>query len=157
MTKRLLVVFCSVFLGTHLFAQTSTQVYDSVLAKRLGADERGMKSYILAILKTGSNKLAPGAERDNLFKGHFANINALAESGKLVIAGPIDENERNYRGIFILNVKTVDEAKELLKADPTISQKIFDVEYYEWYGSAAISEYLKVHKLIEKPLPTNNK
>jgi uncharacterized protein YciI len=150
MTKRLLVIFCSVFLGTYLNAQTGTQVYDSVLAKRLGADERGMKSYILAILKTGSNKLAPGEERDNFFKGHFANINAMAESGKLVIAGPIDENERTYRGIFILNVKTVDEAKELLKADPTISQKIFDVEYYEWYGSAAISEYFKVHKLIEK-------
>ncbi|MBK7132761.1 MAG: hypothetical protein IPH69_08060 [Bacteroidales bacterium] len=150
MIKRLLVIFCLILPGTSLFAQTNTQVYDSVLAKRLGADERGMKSYILAILKTGSNKLAAGAERDNLFKGHFANINAMAESGKLVIAGPIDENEKTYRGIFILNVKTIDEAKELLKADPTISQKIFDVEYYEWYGSAAISEYLKVHKLIEK-------
>ncbi len=150
MKKGLLVIFCSVFLGTYLYAQTNTQVYDSVLAKRLGADERGMKSYILAILKTGSYKLAAGEERDNLFKGHFANINAMAESGKLVIAGPIEENERTYRGIFILNVKTVNEARELLKADPTISQKIFDVEYYEWYGSAAISEYLPFAKKIEK-------
>lgn len=150
MIKRLLVIFCLILPGTSLFAQTNTQVYDSVLAKRLGADERGMKSYILAILKTGSNKLAAGAERDNLFKGHFANINAMAESGKLVIAGPIEENEKTYRGIFILNVKTIDEARELLKSDPTVTEKIFDVDYFKWYGSAAISEYLKVAKSIEK-------
>ncbi len=49
-----------------------------------------------------------------------------------------------------MNVKTIDEAKELLKSDPTVSEKIFDVDYFMWYGSAAISEYLKVAKSIEK-------
>jgi len=145
-----LIIINLIFFGISLNAQTTTQVYDSVLAKKLGADERGMKSYILAVLKTGSNKLEQGPERDNMFKGHFANINAMAESGKLVIAGPLGENEKTYRGIFILNVKTIEEARELLKADPTISKNIFDVEYYEWYGSAAISEYLKSAKLIER-------
>ena len=156
MIKRLLVILCGVFFGTYLYAQTDSQVYDSVLARKLGADERGMKSYVFVILKTGPNKMEAGPERDKLFTGHMSNINRLADEGKLVIAGPMGANEKSYRGIFIMNVKTIDEAKELLKADPTVSQNIFDVEYYEWYGSAAISEYLKVAKLIEKPLTTKN-
>jgi uncharacterized protein YciI len=133
-----------------LSAQGVNADYDSTLARKLGADDYGMKSYILVILKTGDNNPEKGPERDKLFKGHFENINRLADAGKLVIAGPLEENDKSYRGIFILNVKTAEEARELLKADPTISQKIFNAELYEWYGSAAISEYLKVQKKIEK-------
>lgn len=150
MMKHTVLTIWSILLGIMLNAQTNNQVYDSVLARKLGADDRGMKSYILIILKTGTNKLAPGPERENLFKGHFANINKMADDGKLVIAGPLEENEKTYRGIFILNVKTIEEAKELLKSDPTVSEKIFDVEYFEWYGSAAISEYLPLAKKIVK-------
>jgi uncharacterized protein YciI len=134
----------------QLNAQSQTQVYDSILAKSLGADEYGMKSYVFVILKTGTNNLEQGAERDSLFRGHMSNITRLADEGKLVIAGPFGANGKSYRGLFILNVKTVAEARELLDSDPTVQAKIFDVELYEWYGSAAISEYLKIHKKIEK-------
>ena len=148
--RYIIIFICSLVLVFELNAQIDNQVYDSTLARKLGADDYGMKSYVFVILKTGPNKMEAGAERDKLFKGHMDNINRLADVGKLVIAGPMGVNEKSYRGIFILNVKTIDEAKELLKADPTVSEKIFDVEYYEWYGSAAISEYLKVVKSIEK-------
>ncbi len=30
--------------------------YDSTLANQLGADERGMKTYVLVMLKTGSGR-----------------------------------------------------------------------------------------------------
>ena len=42
------------------------------------------------------------------------------------------------------------EAAELLQIDPTIHDKIFEVEMYNWYGSAALSVYLKAHSKIEK-------
>ena len=42
------------------------------------------------------------------------------------------------------------EAAELLQIDPTIHDKIFEVEMYNWYGSAALSVYLKTHSKIEK-------
>lgn len=148
--RRIVLFLIVMVFGLRLNAQTNTETYDSTLAKRFGADERGMKSYILVILKSGPNKLEQGPVRENLFKGHFENINRMAESGKLVIAGPLEDNNNSYRGIFILNVKTKDEAKDLLKSDPTIREKIFDADLYEWYGSAAISEYLKVQKRIEK-------
>ena len=66
------------------------------------------------------------------------------------------KNPNNYRGIFILDVKTQDEAHQLLSTDPTIREKIFDVELYDWYGSAALPTYLPAHTKIEKKSINNN-
>lgn len=149
--KKYCILLVLVVFSLKLAAQADTQVFDSVLAKKIGADVYGMKTYVLVILKTGPNKVEAGPERDKLFSGHMANINKLADEGKLVIAGPMaEENEKHYEGIFILNVKTIDEAKELLKGDPAIKEKVLDNELFLWYGSAAISEYLKAAKSIEK-------
>lgn len=124
--------------------------YDSTLAKKLGADDYGMKSYVLVIMKTGKNDIQDKLKRDSLFAGHFENINRMADEGKLIVAGPLTKNDNTYRGIFILNVATFEEANELLQADPTIKENILDVELYRWYGSAALPEYLETHKKIEK-------
>jgi hypothetical protein len=120
------------------------------LADSLGADSYGMKMYVMAILKTGTAQITDKKLSDSLFVGHMNNIGRLVESGKLIIAGPLEKNEHNYRGIFIFNVKTIDEAKALTKMDRAITSGIFDVEYFNWYGSAALPMYLPVHKKIEK-------
>ncbi len=78
------------------------------------------------------------------------NINRLADEGKLIIAGPLGQNENLYRGIFIFNVVSISEAKELLKTDPVIKENVLGADLYNWYGSAAISEYLEIHKKITK-------
>lgn len=150
----LLILSAFLFLHSGAMAQTADAqkkpVYDAELAKKLGADERGMKSYIFVILKTGPNKITNKDTLNTLFAGHFANINKLAKEGKLVVAGPMGNNDKSYRGIFILNVKTFEEANALLENDPTIKQKFFDVELYDWYGSAALPVYLETHSKIEK-------
>ena len=61
------------------------------------------------------------------------------------------KNVRLYREIFILNVPSIDDAKLLLAQDPAITGKLMDVEYYEWFGSAALPMYLKYQNKIEKP------
>jgi|SRR5450759_2808873 uncharacterized protein YciI len=148
--KKLILILITGIFWLNINAQSGSQIYDSTLAKSLGADEYGMKSYVFVLLIPGTNKVEKGAVRDSIFKGHLKNIGRLVESGKLVIAGPLGENDKSYRGIFILNVKTIGEAKELLQTDPAIKAKVLDAELYEWYGSAAISEYLKVQKKIQK-------
>ena len=130
--------------------QSAETKYNAQLAQKLGADELGMKMYVLVILKTGDTKIEEKALRDSLFRGHFANINKLADEGKLVVAGPLEKNENQYRGIFILDVKTFAEAGLLLQNDPTVSQGIFKPEMYEWYGSAALPVYMQTHKKIQK-------
>lgn len=110
--KQLILFIHVIVFSFSVNAQPSTLIYDSTLARMLGADEYGMKSYILVILKTGPNKLVPGPKSDSLFKGHLDNIKRLTDLGKLVIAGPLGENEKRYEGIFIFNVRTIGEAKE---------------------------------------------
>jgi uncharacterized protein YciI len=124
--------------------------YNQALADSLGADEHGMKRYVLVILKTGENKTTDKQITDSLFKGHMDNIIRLSNEGKLTVAGPLGKNEKAYRGIFILNVQTIDEAKALVETDPSIKAKLFEVEYFTWYGSAALPVYLKTHEKIQK-------
>ena len=133
--------------------QKANPDYDPALAKKLGAYERGMKMYVLVILKTGPNNETDSVKRANLFAGHFRSINNLAEQKKLIVAGPLDKNKSAYRGIFILDVPTFEEAADLLQNDPTIKERIFDAEYFNWYGSAALPEYLESDKKIRKTIP----
>ena len=47
------------------------QKFDKRLAKKLGADEYGMKSYVLVILKTGETTISDKQQRDSIFAGHM--------------------------------------------------------------------------------------
>lgn len=130
-------------------AQSANAAYDKVLADSLGADNYGMKMYVFVILKSGSVTLNK-QKTDSLFNGHMQNINRLANAGKLVVAGPFEKNDKNFRGLFILNVKTTQEAQALLQTDPAISSGLLSSEMYGWYGSAALPMYLPASKKIEK-------
>lgn len=129
-------------LSSVAFSQTLNPDYDSTLAQKLGADDYGMKNYVFVILKTGSNNTIDKSFIDSCFQGHMNNIVRLVDEGKLIVAGPLVKNKNNYRGIFILNVSTLEEAEELVQTDPAINSKLLDADLYKWYGSAALPEYL---------------
>ncbi len=148
--KKLSTLLISLFVAALCFGQTTEQKYDAQLAKRLGADDYGMKSYILVILKTGSNTTTDKRFIDSCFAGHMSNMGVMVKAGKLVVAGPIGKNEKSYRGIFILNAKDFEEAKELLKGDPAVKEGLLDAELYNWYGSAALPLYLESADKIAK-------
>ncbi len=149
-TFAILLFFIS---GITVYAQETNPNYDAELAKKLGADEYGMKNYVLVILKTGENKTTDKEELNRLFRGHMENIQRLVKEGKLIVAGPFGENNLTWRGLFIFDVKTVEEARELVQTDPAIKAKLFDVDLVPWYGSAAISEYLPASDKIWKANP----
>jgi uncharacterized protein YciI len=126
--------------------------FDPELAKRLGADERGMKTYVLCILKTGpKDGEIKGDARKEIFAGHFANIGRLADEGKLAVAGPFGENDKAYRGLYIFNVATIAEAEKLVLLDPAVKAGVFVPDLTLWYGSAAMMVVTETHKRIEKP------
>lgn len=138
------------FILISLLATAGEPVYDSVLAAKLGADQYGMKTYVLVILKTGNAQVSDRLVRDSLFAGHMQNIRRLADEGKLTVAGPLSANENAYRGIFILNTNSLDEAREWVNSDPVVEAQVMDAELYKWYGSAALPVYLEVHEKIAK-------
>jgi uncharacterized protein YciI len=129
-------------------AEPAKPGYDAELARRLGADEHGMRAYVLVILKTGPSPMPKGPERDAMFKGHFANMERLAAEGKLAYAGPLDGVE-GRRGIFILAVADIEEAKKLVATDPVIVNGEMVAEYHQHYGSAALMQVNETHAKVE--------
>lgn len=144
-----LLLFVTIFFTLCANAQIKNTIY-SDLATGLNADEYGMKGYTLVILKTGSNKTASDAEKQEYFKSHFKNMQELSDEGKLIIAGPLRDTEQNYRGLFIFNSTDKDSVTSWIMKDETILNKIFDYEIIEWYGSAALPLYLPFHNAIEQ-------
>ena len=133
-------------------APTTNPKYDAELARQTGADERGMKAYVLVILKTGPNKVPAGKEREEMFKGHFANMKRLAGEAKLALAGPLDGVD-GWRGLFVLATGDIEEAKKWTATDPTIIKGEMVAEYHKLYGSAALMLVNEAHtKLWKKPL-----
>lgn len=127
--------------------------FDAALAQEMGGDDYGMKSYVLVILKTGSNTSTDREFINNCFRSHMDNITRLVALNKLLVAGPLGKNTDAYRGIFILNVTSFDEAKELLAGDLAIQEGLLDYSLYQWYGSAALSKYLEYSDRIWKIKP----
>lgn len=146
----LVIAFFSLFLSTHAFSpQQPPTAYDAKLAATLGADDYGMRQYVLVILKTGPKKMPAGKERDDMFKGHMANIQRLASEGKLALAGPLDGKD-GWRGLFVIAVKTIDEAKKLVETDPVIKEGEMVAEYHTYYGSAALMQVNDIHRKVQK-------
>jgi len=123
--------------------------YDSILAKKLNADEYGMKMYVFVMLKAGNNSSTDKVAKDKAFAGHMKNIKKMADAGKLAVAGPFEKGE-SKRGIFILNVATFEEAKALLEEDTAVKEKYLEPEFTLWYGSASLMETPEIHKKIQK-------
>jgi len=143
------LILCMALMPEDVMAQDNPK-YDEKLARELKGDDYGMKRYILVILKSGTSDNFSKLQQDSIFKGHMANIDRLANNGDLIVAGPMGKNDKAYRGIFIFDVANIDSARQFVAADPVIISGMMEAEYYNWYGSAALKETLKIHKRIEK-------
>jgi len=137
-----------VIVDTTAEAPTET-TYDSTLAKKLGADDYGMKHYVMAFLKKGPLRDQDSITASDIQKAHMANINRLADEGKLVTAGPF-EDDGELRGIFIFNVATLEEAQVLTSTDPAVKAGRLIMELHPWYGSAALMEINSLHDKLSK-------
>ncbi|OCA78375.1 hypothetical protein BBH99_01200 [Chryseobacterium contaminans] len=145
------------FISSFSFAQEKTTdkpKFNQELATSLGADQYGMKPYTIVMLTTGTTKIEDKTRMSSLMKGHMENIGKLANEGKIVVAGPLlEKNKENYRGMFIFNTKSKEEAEQWVKTDPAVQAGVFSYEIFPWYGSAALPLYLKHHDEIAKENP----
>lgn len=151
---RMLILFAVACLPpSYALAQTQSAppepAFDAELAQSVGADDFGMRKYVLVVLKTGPTPMPAGKQRDEMFKGHFANIKRLAAEGKLALAGPLDGVD-GWRGLFILAVSDIEEAKRLAATDPVVSSGEMVAEYHAYYGSAALMLVNDAHKRVAK-------
>lgn len=152
--KKISLIVVLIALSTFAFSQkkaTETQKtkYDAALAKKLGADDYGMKKYVMAFLKAGPNRGQDSATAANLQAAHMANIQRMANEGSLVVAGPFLDGG-DIKGIYIFNVESVEKAKALTETDPAIKAGRLIMELHPWYGSAAMMEIVPTHNKIQK-------
>jgi uncharacterized protein YciI len=151
--------FAALALGLCIFSATAQETkkeeikprpgYDAALAKKVGADKYGMRNYVIAFLRTGPTKIEDKAEVDKLFAGHMANMNKLAADGKLAVAGPFSK-DADFRGMFILAVETIEDAKKLVDTDPAIKSGMLQADYHKWWGSAALMEVNAIHDKVQE-------
>ncbi|MCF8258394.1 MAG: YciI family protein [Flavobacteriales bacterium] len=159
--KTLLILFAAVLIlvscssGPAPISEPATATampettFDSTLAAQLGADQYGMRKYVMAFLKKGPNRDRTKEQADSLQRAHMDNIIRMAEAGKLVVAGPFfDDGE--VRGIYIFAVNSLEEAEALTNTDPAIQAGSLEMELREWYGSAALMQVNEVHKRVQK-------
>lgn len=130
-------------------APPAAAVYDAELAKSVNADERGMRSYVLVVLKAGPNKMPPGEARDKMFQGHFANIQRWASDKKLVLAGPFDGVD-GWRGAYIFATADIEQAKAEVITDPVVASGEMVAEYHKLYASAALMLVNDIHNKIKR-------
>lgn len=93
-----------------------------------------MKTVYLGFLKKGPNRKEGDdkmPEVQELQKAHLANIGRLAETKKLVMAGPFGDNG-DLRGIFVFRVDSMKEAQDLAATDPMIKIDRLKIELHPW-------------------------
>lgn len=94
-----------------------------------------VETLYLGFLKRGPNRKAGDGNTpavQELQKAHIANINRLAETRKLVVAGPFG-GDGEYRGLFVFRVGSRQEAQELAATDPMIKIDRLRLELYRWW------------------------
>jgi len=123
--------------------------YDSLKAQEYGADDYGMKTYVMAFLKRGPNRPTDSAKSAELMSAHLANIGRLAEEGKLVLAGPF-YGDGDLRGIYIFDTDNLDSARAFTNSDPAIQHGSLEMELIQWYGSAALMAVNDIHSSLGK-------
>ena len=147
MKKPLLTLALLIFAISLSLAQST---YDEAIARKLGADDYGMRKYVMAFLLRGDRVSEySDTERADIQSGHMANIGKMAEMGKLIVAGPFFGNEE-LRGIYIFDVQTLEEAKALTETDPAIQAGVLKMDLKEWYGSAALMMLPELYPKVTK-------
>ena len=90
-----------------------------------------LKPYFFVLLKKGPNRSQDSVTAAKIQKAHTENINRMAASGKLNVAGPfLDEGE--MRGIFIFDSGNEDEVKQLVENDPAVKAGRLTYEIHPW-------------------------
>ena len=90
-----------------------------------------LKPYFFVLLKKGPYRDQDSITAENIQKGHIENINKLAASGKLIVAGPfIDDGE--LKGIFIFDSGNEEEVKNFVDNDPAVKSGRLIYEIHPW-------------------------
>ena len=114
--KPILTLVALLFFGIECFAQKN---------------EDNLKPYFFVLLKKGPNRNQDSLTAAQIQKGHIDNINRLAATGKLNVAGPFLD-DTDMRGIFIFDTSIEQEVKDFCENDPAVKAGRLLYEIHPW-------------------------
>jgi uncharacterized protein YciI len=123
-------------IGTAAAALAAVWLMSGAPGPAAAAQEK-MVTFYLCLLVTPANPAKPPADPAQLQLDHLTNLKAIMESGKGVITGPIAGDGR-LRGILVLRVDSVGEAKAITDADPAVKAGQLAVEIHPWFAADGI-------------------
>jgi uncharacterized protein YciI len=125
-TSIIVIYFLSAFAVNQLKAQENTE------------PEFEMKTYYFVFLNAAPNRpVIDSAKAMEIQAGHMAHMNDIFKQGKLKLAGPFMDGGET-RGIWILDVATEEEAKEICSKDPAVINGRLNPVIKQWYGPAGL-------------------
>jgi len=97
-----------------------------------------MTTYYVGFLYRGP-KWTPEQtpETEAIQKAHLANIQKMAEAGKLLVAGPFTDGG-DLRGLYVFRVATMEEAQGLAATDPAVKAGRLRLEFHPWFAAKNI-------------------
>jgi len=93
-----------------------------------------MKQYFFVLLRSGPDRSQSKEQAAKIQEGHMAHIRATAQSGKLQLAGPFDDENGDWRGILIYDVATLADARALCDADPAVKAGRLVCDIHGWWA-----------------------
>jgi uncharacterized protein YciI len=118
-------------ISLYFFVLSCILVSHDVLAQEKEAPKYEMKTYQMVFLFKGPNRNQDSVEAMRIQKEHLSNIQRLADEGKLIVAGPFLD-DKDLRGIFIFDVESEAEVKELVETDLAIQTGRLRYEIRPW-------------------------
>lgn len=102
------------------------------------------EALTLVYLRTGPAKDLSKEKQQEVFAGHFANMNRLASEQKLLVAGPfgVKKSAPDLRGVFVLATGDRAEAKGWAETDPGVQAGVFVLEYHDLVTDAPLRAFL---------------
>jgi len=93
----------------------------------------GMGEVFLVLLKKGPAWTAERNDRTKAIQeGHMANIKAMWEAKKLIVAGPMGD-DGDTRGVFVFKARNRGEAQALAESDPAVKAGRLAPEVHSWW------------------------
>ena len=110
-----------------------------VLAAGAGGHDAGadppaaMERYSLVLLRRPLNGGPKVADPEALQRQHIGHLQAMARAGKLLVAGPFDDQtDPRMRGMCLYRVG-IEEARRQAQEDPAVKAGRLEVEVLTWW------------------------
>jgi uncharacterized protein len=130
--KRIIRILSLSFFALYLFPFSLLGQSQREFSYAEGDTTYTMKRFVFMLLQTGDYKEKDSVKAESLQKGHMAHLNKMAETGKLIAAGPFEEGGDN-RGLLIFDVETIADAEKLESEDPRVQKRELKMETFYWW------------------------